>query len=159
MKRSKGARPAEVRRRVQEAANQYLGPIRNRKDLLTFIDSLQAVKKNELPHMTPTSKSRIYNKEWMDALELENMVAILEMAAQSALLRKESRGVHYREDYPDTDNDQWLMESIVTHKADGFEVTYVPVTITSLTPPKGVVPYLDYIKKMMQSRSGTKGHH
>ena len=159
LKKAKGARPAEVRRRVQEAANKHLGPIRTGNELRALIDSLQSVKTNELPKLACTSKSRIYNKEWVDALELKNIVALLEMAAQSALLRTESRGVHYREDYPDTDNDRWLKESIVRCTADGFEVTYTPVTVTSLTPPKGVMSYLDYIKKMMQSRSDTKGHH
>jgi succinate dehydrogenase / fumarate reductase flavoprotein subunit len=81
------------------------------------------------------------------------------MAAQSALLRTESRGVHYREDYPKTDNDCWLKESIVKQVEDGFEVTQRPVTVTTMTPPKGVIPYLGFIKKMMESRSDTGGKH
>ena len=45
------------------------------------------------------------------------MVQLVEMAAKSALLRTESRGVHYREDYPNTDNDRWLKESVVKRTA------------------------------------------
>ena len=148
-----------MRRRVQEAAHKYLGPIRNREELLSFIDFLSSVKKDEIPNLATTSKSRTYNKEWIDALELENMVQLLEMAARSALLRTESRGVHYREDYPNTDNDQWLKESIVKRTEDGFEVTHGPVTVTTMTPPTGVMPYLDFMKKMMESRSDTGGKH
>ncbi len=159
LRRQKGLRPAEVRRRVQEAAHKYLGPIRNREDLLFLVNFLDSVRKDEIPNLASTSKTRTYNKEWIDALELQNMVQLLEMSARSALLRTESRGVHYREDCPNTDNDQWLRESIVKRTADGFEVTRGPVTVTTMTPPKGVTPYLDFIKKMMESRSDTRGHH
>ena len=81
------------------------------------------------------------------------------MATESALLRTESRGVHYREDYPNTDNDCWLKESIVKQVGDGFEVTQRPVTVTTMTTPTGVMPYLEFIKKMMESRSDTSGKH
>ena len=159
LRRQRGLKPAEVRRRVQEAAHKYLGPIRNQEDLQSFINLLISVRKDELPYLATTSKGLTYNKEWIDALELENMVQLLEMAAQSALLRTESRGVHYREDYPDTDNDCWLMESIVKRVGDGFEVSQRPVTVTTMTPPTGVMPYLEFIKKMMESRSDTGGKH
>jgi succinate dehydrogenase/fumarate reductase flavoprotein subunit len=127
--------------------------------LRSFIDFLNSVKKDEIPNLACTSKSRTYNKEWIDALELQNMVQLLEMAAQSALLRTESRGVHYREDHPNTDNDRWLKESIVKRSADGFEVTQRPVTVTTMAPPTGAMPYLDFVKKMMESRSDTGGKH
>jgi succinate dehydrogenase / fumarate reductase flavoprotein subunit len=42
---------------------------------------------------------------------------------------------------------------------DSFDVSKRPVTITSMTPPKGVTPYLDFIKMMMESHSDTDGHH
>jgi succinate dehydrogenase/fumarate reductase flavoprotein subunit len=159
LSRPKGLKPAEVRRRVQEAAHKYLGPIRNQEELRSLITLLSSIRKDELPNLAVTSKSRTYNKEWIDALELENMVQLLEMAAQSALLRTESRGVHYREDYPDTDNEGWLKESIVTRRGDGFEVNQRPVIVTTMTPPTGVLPYLDFIRKMMESRSDTGGKH
>jgi succinate dehydrogenase/fumarate reductase flavoprotein subunit len=159
LRRQQGLRPAEVRRRVQEAAHKYLGPIRNREDLLSFINFLRSIRKDEIPNLATTSKSPIYNKEWIDAIELPNMVELLEMAAQSALHRTESRGVHYREDYPDTDNDHWLKESIVKRTADGFETIQGPLTITAMTPPTGFTPYLDFVKTMMASHSDTGGKH
>jgi len=157
--RTKGPNPPQVRRRVQEAAHKYLGPIRNREEIESFLNVLTSARKDELPNLAVTSKSRTYNKEWIDALELQNMVQLLEMAAQSALLRTESRGVHYREDYPNVDNDNWLQESIVKTRSDGFEVTKRPVTVTTMAPPIGVTPYLAFIKKMMESRSDTGGKH
>ena len=152
-------KPAPVRRRVQEMAHKSLGPIRKEEELSGFIASLDSVLKDELPNLATTSKSRTYNKEWLDAIELKNMVHLLKTSAVSALHRTESRGVHYREDFPYTDNDNWLRENIVQFDAAAMKVSRRPVTVTSLTPPKGKVPFLDMMKRMMQSRSDIGGHH
>ena len=136
-----------------------MGPIRNKQEISTFIDFLDKVNKEQLPNLATTSKSRVYNKEWIDALELGNIVHLLKAAAQSALFRTESRGVHYREEYPYTDNDNWLKENLVSYEGGSFQITSRPVTITSLTPPKGKVPFLDMMKKMMEARSDIGGHH
>ena len=157
--REEGLRPAQVRRRVQETAHKKLGPIRNKKELESFIEFLDNIKKEELPSLAVTSKSRIYNKEWIDALELENIVHLLEVAARSALFRTESRGVHFREDFPNTDNDNWLQESIVKIVNRDMEVGSRPATTTSMTPPKGVWPYLEMLKMMMEAHSDVGGHH
>ena len=152
-------KPAQVRRRVQEMAHKSLGPIRKKEELAGFIAFLDSVLKDELPHLATTSKSRIYNKEWLDAIELRNMVHLLKTSAVSALHRTESRGVHYREDCPYTDNDNWLQENIIKLNNGTLEVRRRPAAITTLTPPKGKIPYLDMIRKMMQTRSDIGGHH
>ncbi len=159
LNRREGLKPARVRRWVQEMAQKYLGPIRNQKELTEFIGSLESVIQKELPNLSTTSKSRIYNKEWVDALEIKNIVHLLKAAAQSALFRTESRGVHYREDYPYTENDQWLQESVAQYRGGEIRISTRPAIVTSLTPPKGQVPFLDMMKKMMQSRSEIGGHH
>ena len=148
-----------VRRKVQETAHKHLGPIRTQGELSEFIAFLDGVTRDELPNMATTSKSRIYNKEWIDAIELKNMVHLLKAAAISAISRTESRGVHYREDFPYTDNDKWVQENIVQFDEGAMKVSRRPATITSLMPPKGKVPFLEMMKKMMQSRSDIGGHH
>ncbi len=157
--RKAGSPPARVRRRVQETAHKFLGPIRNEKELLEFLLFLDRVTQEELPALATTSKSRVYNKEWIDALELENEVYLLKASAKSALFRTESRGVHYREDHPYTDNDNWLQESIIKPGGEATQVQKRPAVIATLSPPKGRVPFLDMMKKMMESRSDIGGHH
>jgi len=157
--RKNGVKPAQVRRRVQEMAHKNLSPIRNQEELTAFIAFLERIKKDELPNIFTTSDSPTYNKEWIDALELKNMVQLLEAAARSALFRTESRGVHYREDYPQTDNDNWLQETIVKPKDGALVVSKRPAISTTLTPPKGVSPYLEMLKNLMQAHSVVGGHH
>ena len=153
----KGIRPAEVRRKVQEMAHTHLGPIRNGNEILSFIGFLEDIKKGALPELAVSSQNRAYNKEWIDAIEVGNMVHLLHASALCALFRRESRGVHYREDYPDVDNDDWLKESMV--KAGGLDVSARPVTVTALAPPGGKMPYLEMMKKMMEAHSETGGRH
>ncbi|MBU0991902.1 MAG: FAD-binding protein [Proteobacteria bacterium] len=157
--KKKGISPASLRRRIQQEAHKNLGPIRNGHELESFIAFIEDVKKNKLPHLYVTGKGRNYNKEWIDALELGNMVHLLEAAGRSALVRTESRGVHYREDYPVTDNDMWLKESVVSRIDGELRVSFRPVTVTSMSLPVGVVPYMDMMKMMMQAHSDTGGKH
>ena len=159
LERSGGLRPAPIRRKMQEMAQKYLGPIRTGDELQSFLVEIQRVKREELPRLGVTARGRPYNKEWLDALELENILELLEIATSSALQRTESRGVHFRADYPVTDNDEWLEENVARRTDTGFELATRPVCTTSLTPPGGVMPYLEMIKKMMQSHSDVGGHH
>jgi succinate dehydrogenase / fumarate reductase flavoprotein subunit len=105
------------------------------------------------------SKNRVYNKEWLDALELPFIVHLLKAAAKSALYRTESRGVHFREDCPLTDNENWLRESVVNYDEGKFNISSRPVTVTAMTPPQGKTPFLEMMKQMMASRSDIGGHH
>jgi hypothetical protein len=71
----------------------------------------------------------------------------------------ESRGVHYREDYPQTDNDGWLVETISVLQDDELQIDTRPVTVTELNPRPGLIPYLDMLKAMMEAHSDVGGHH
>jgi succinate dehydrogenase/fumarate reductase flavoprotein subunit len=159
LQRKNGLKPAPLRRKVQEMAHRYLGPIRTASELNDFIDFLSGVEKNEIPYLATSYKGKVYNKEWIDAIEFRNEVHLLKAAALSALSRTESRGVHFREDYPETDNNNWLHEIIVKYEKEGFSIFKRAITITSVTPPKGKWPFLEMMKKMMAARSDVGGHH
>ena len=154
-----GPRPAQIRRKVQEMAHKNLSPIRTQGELSSFLSFLDKTIQDDLPLLATASKSRAYNKEWVDAIEIENILHLLKCATVSALHRAESRGVHFREDYPCTDNDNWLKENIIRHENGVLEIYRRPVSTTAMTPPNGKIPYLDMLKKMMESRSDVGGHH
>jgi succinate dehydrogenase/fumarate reductase flavoprotein subunit len=159
IRRKDGTKPSVLRREIQEKAHAHLGPIRNAVELQQFLDYLLRVKKDNLPYLATDSKERTYNKEWIDAIEVYNLVHLLEASVKSALCRKESRGVHFREDYAFTDNDNWLRESVVKLNNGDLTVEHRPVTATSMTLPSGNVPYFEMMKKMMESHSDTGGKH
>lgn len=159
LNRRDGHKPASVRRMVQERAQRHLGPIRNAQELTDFTAFLTEVRRDIIPNLFASSKTRIYNKEWIDAIELENTLHLLEASARSALARSESRGVHFREDFPFTDNDTWFRESVVRMKDGTMEVASRPVSVLSMSPPQGTLPYLDMMKRMMQAHSDTGGKH
>jgi succinate dehydrogenase/fumarate reductase flavoprotein subunit len=67
-------------------------------------------------------------------LELQNMLLVSEMVCRAALLRTESRGSHYRSDYPEEDNNDWL-KNIVLHKGEsGMRLEAVPVSLDAIVP-------------------------
>ncbi|MBW1854236.1 MAG: FAD-binding protein, partial [Deltaproteobacteria bacterium] len=159
LSRKEGIHASQVRKPMQEMAHKMLGPIRTQGELQELIGFLEDIKKDKLPNLVTKSKSRLYNKEWIDSLELANTVHVLEASARSALARTESRGVHYREDFPQTDNENWLLESIVELVDDDLKVSTRPAIITTHTPPKGIMPYMEMMKKMMDEHSDVTGAH
>ena len=157
--RRDGVKVARVKRELQEAAHKSLGPIRTREGLESFLSLVKLARADALSNLSVTAKSRTYNKEWLECLELKNMTQLLETSAKCALARTESRGVHFREDYPDTDNNHWVQETVVKMENGDFDISYRPVTVTSMTPPEGTTPYLASVKQMMANRSDTGGKH
>ena len=159
LRRKQGPRPAQVRRELQLKAHKWLGPVRSPDELEGLLGYLDELKNQILPSLSPASARRVYNKDWLDALELPNLVMLLESAARGALMRTESRGVHFREDYPHTDNQEWLLE-IIDSYADGEHKlgTRAPV-IRSLAPDKKITPYMEMLKQMMAAHSPVGGHH
>ena len=80
------------------------------------------------------SGSAIYNAKWNEVINTENLSLIAEMLTRSALAREESRGAHYRSDFPDKDV-RWLKNICMKPLSDkDFKVSYVSVNFTRLTP-------------------------
>ena len=66
-------------------------------------------------------------------LELKNMLLISEMICRAALLRTETRGSHYRRDFPEEDNLNWLRNIIITPENGELELISVPVEMDILS--------------------------
>ncbi len=157
--RNAGSSPGRVRAKLQRESHEKLGPVRNAEEIQDLLKFVKDTQESVLPNLAPRSKTRAYNKEWIEILELENLLKVIELSAVAAEARTESRGVHYREEFPSTDNDQWLVE-IVLHEKDGAtKLAKRPVSVTSLVPPSGSIPYFDMVKRMMLAHSDVGGHH
>ncbi|MHC1628508.1 MAG: succinate dehydrogenase/fumarate reductase flavoprotein subunit, partial [Candidatus Nezhaarchaeales archaeon] len=73
--------------------------------------------------------------DWVEAIEFENLLTVAEMVTRAAMFRKESRGAHVRDDYPQKDNKNWLVHTVIK-KVDGeMKVWSEPVELIKLKPP------------------------
>ena len=61
--------------------------------------------------------------------------------------------------FPQTDNDQWLKETLISYAAGEFEITTRTPSATQIKPTGGKVDYLEMWKRMMAAHSDVGGHH
>jgi succinate dehydrogenase / fumarate reductase flavoprotein subunit len=80
------------------------------------------------------NKGKVFNTDLLFALELGFMVDCAEMTCAAAVERKESRGAHYRTDYPARDDPNWLKHIACTYTPGGPQLSDMPVTITRWQP-------------------------
>jgi succinate dehydrogenase / fumarate reductase flavoprotein subunit len=110
-----------------------VGIYRNEKDMQGALEKVRELKKR-YQDVTVSDGGRIFNTELLNAWELGNLLDVAEVVAVSALNRKESRGGHSREDYPERDDKNWLKHTLVWKKNDKLEIGYKPVVITKHQP-------------------------
>lgn len=134
MRRRDGVRPIDIRKRIQKMAWECAGVVRNAAGLKSVVAELEKIRNEELPDLFVTCKDRVFNREWVEALQLTNMTVTLEMISRAALMRTESRGTHYRRDCPVTDNTRWI-RNIVVHDRDGrMHLESVPAIVSRIRP-------------------------
>jgi fumarate reductase (CoM/CoB) subunit A len=108
--------PFEIRKELQEVMWKYVAIIRNKEGLKTAIARIKELK--EMLARVKVPSVDVYNKDLQDALEAEKLLEVALLTAESALIREESRGAHFREDYPET-RDEWK-KSIVLNRDKGI---------------------------------------
>lgn len=96
---SAGENPFALQDELQEMMQDLVGIVRNENDLIMAQDKLKAME-SRVAHVGCTG-NRGYNPGWHTAMELKHMLTVAQAIAISARERKESRGGHFREDYPD----------------------------------------------------------
>jgi len=108
--------PFEIRKELQEVMWKNVAIIRNKEGLKTAIARIKELK--EMLARVKVPSVDVYNKDLQDALEAEKLLEVALLTAESALIREESRGAHFREDYPET-RDEWK-KSIVLNRDKGI---------------------------------------
>ncbi len=133
--RREGVRGDEVKEKIKDIMWEKCGLIRDQAGLEEGLKAIRDIKENDLPRLSVPNGSRCFNVEFVDALEAENMATVAELAILSAMMRKESRRAHYRSDFPDANNREWLKNIIVKNRGSEAEFrTAVPV-MHKLEPP------------------------
>lgn len=102
---------ADIRAELKKAMQNDFSVFRTKQVMLAGLENLKALRER-LQQATLTDKSKIFNTAKIEALELDNLMAVAIATALSALTREESRGAHSREDFPARDDQNWLKHSL-----------------------------------------------
>jgi succinate dehydrogenase flavoprotein subunit len=112
----------QVQHELQDMMQDLVGIVRNENDMLKAQEGLERLKARAA--QVGVDGNREYNPGWHTALDLENLLTVSEAITRSALTRKESRGGHFREDFPEKDPESAKF-NIVVRKGSGDEMQVV----------------------------------
>ena len=112
---------SEIRLEMQKIMQKHAGVFRNDKLLQEGVDKLDDLYK-QFKHVSIDDKSNIFNTEYIELLELKNLLDNSLATIHSANFRKESRGAHSHEDYPDRNDEDWLVHTLAYLKNDTIEI-------------------------------------
>jgi len=134
MQREGNVKLYEVRNKMGEITWFNMGIFRTESSLKEAYEEL--TKLLDMWYYIPVSdKSRIFNTNLIELLELRNMLELSRAVALCALNRRESRGGHWREDYKERDDEKFLKHSLVQYKNGELNLSYKEVD-TSIYKPE-----------------------
>ncbi|MCW3999335.1 MAG: succinate dehydrogenase flavoprotein subunit [Candidatus Bathyarchaeota archaeon] len=122
-----------LRESMQKLMTANVSVFRDKQGLIAALKKIRQLKKRSL-HVGLTDKGTVFNYELAEALEFSNMLRVAECIVACAISRTESRGAHFRSDYPKRNDNEWLMHTLIGETASGLMVNYKPVSITQFTP-------------------------
>ncbi|MFZ3168365.1 MAG: succinate dehydrogenase flavoprotein subunit [Candidatus Methanoperedens sp.] len=122
----------DIRRRMQSLMMDHCSVFRNEDGLKKGFEETQSLKER-YRDINVENKGTSYNYEIMEAVELGHQLELAEVILLSALNRKESRGAHFRDDFPDRDDTNYLKHTLV-FRSEKPDIRYKPVKITRFKP-------------------------
>ncbi|MBN3931097.1 succinate dehydrogenase flavoprotein subunit [Streptomyces verrucosisporus] len=131
-------RVTEIRRSLQETMDKNVMVFRTEQTLKEAVEEIASLRKR-YRNVSVQDKGKRFNTDLLEAIELGNLLDLAEVTAVSALARKESRGGHYREDYPNRDDVNFMRHTMAYREVgdDGTEsirLDYKPVVQTRYQP-------------------------
>jgi len=133
LKHEKGERISTIRTEMQKVMEEHVGIYRDKSNLKQAC-SLIGDLKQRMKNVVVDDKDRVYNTDLVSALELDFMLDVAETIAYAALARNESRGAHFRTDYPKRDDVQFLKHLVVYETGTVPRIDTMPVSITRWKP-------------------------
>ncbi|MER6181185.1 succinate dehydrogenase flavoprotein subunit [Streptomyces sp. NPDC058642] len=131
-------RVSVLRRELQETMDANVMVFRTEQTIKTAVEKIAELRERYL-NVSIQDKGKRFNTDLLEAIELGNLLDLAEVMAVSALARKESRGGHYREDYPNRDDVNFMRHTMAYREVgdDGVEsirLDYKPVVQTRYQP-------------------------
>ena len=119
----------QVRDELGKIMSQHLGIFRTQQSMRAAVAALESLKVRA-DQLCVQDKGLIFNTDLIQALEVQCLLEVAQTIAVSALSREESRGAHYRADFPARNDGAWLRHTLCHRRPSGPALTYSPVTIT-----------------------------
>jgi len=135
LSRTTGETQESIRAELRDMMMEYVGVVRSDESLKNATAKLVELKER-YGSIRLMDRTRTFNTELMEVIELGNLIECSEATIAGALARKESRGAHYRTDYEKRDDVNFLMHTLAyrSETAGAPELRYKPVVITEFQP-------------------------
>ena len=127
-----------IREGLYECMWDDVGILRNAQGLQRALGRLADLEV-ELSHVGVAGDDRVFNVSWHDWLNLTSLIAVSKVIAIAALAREDSRGAHYREDFPDTGELSSSTYNVVRQRGGAIELARDPVRFTRVTPGQTLI--------------------
>ncbi len=131
--RKSGERASTLRREMQEAMTYHCSVFRDKAALSGAQEGMASLLVRS-GRLFLHDRGERFNRDLLDALELDSLLGLARVILTSALARRESRGAHFRKDFPERDDTIWLKHTLVQKTSEGDRISYKPVTITRFEP-------------------------
>jgi len=129
-----GMAPVQVKEKLRTLMWDKVGIEKTAANMTSALDDLAAIRRDVLPAMRIANRTRSANYEWLDAIDVVNMVDACELIVHSSLARKESRGPFFRRDFPLMDNGKWLVANVLKKSSDGMRFEQRPYALPLFKP-------------------------
>lgn len=140
IRHAKGSlKTADIRLNMQKAMQSHASVYRTGEILQQGVAEVKKIRAS-FANVKVDDTSLIWNTDLVETLELDNLLDQAFVTITAAENRKESRGGHAREDYPDRDDKNWLKHSLLWLADDKVKIDYRPVHMYTLTDEVEVIP-------------------
>jgi succinate dehydrogenase / fumarate reductase flavoprotein subunit len=131
--RKKGEKVGHLRKSLQEVMGKDCAVFRREDALKEALSEVRTLKE-KYEKIAISNLGERFNTDLLEAFELEGLIGLAEAIVMSALARRESRGAHYREDFPERDDENFLKHTLIQRTEEGPRIFSKPVSITRFQP-------------------------